>query len=70
MILDTSFIIDLMDADESALARKQKIGENKESYRVAAPTVFELWSGIFSSSMPDKEKSRYLQHCPRLVLSR
>ena len=58
MILDTSFIIDLMDGDEPALARKRKIEENKESYRVAAPTIFELWSGIFSSSMPDKEKSK------------
>ena len=35
MILGTSFIIDLMDADESVLARKQKIEENKENYRVA-----------------------------------
>lgn len=60
MILDTSFLIDLMENDESALQRKQKLAENKEAYRVAAPTIFELWSGISASDKPEKEKTRVL----------
>lgn len=60
MILDTSFLIDIMENDEAALMRKQKMIENKESYRVAAPAIFELCSGISASSMPEKEKAKVL----------
>ena|SRR3989338_1187744 len=60
MILDTSFLIDLMENDEAALMRKQKMIENREDYRVAAPTIFELWSGLFASSKHEKEKAKVL----------
>ena len=60
MILDTSFIIDLMEGDEAALLRKMKLAEHKEMYRVAAPTIFELWSGISASDKPEKEKAKVL----------
>src|SRR3989338_6350417 len=60
MILDTSFLIDLMNGDQAAALRKQKLSENKEVYRVTALTIFELWDGIASSDKPEKEKLKAL----------
>ena len=60
MILDTSYLIDIMENDEAALIRKQKLIEDRENCRVASPTIFELWSGISASDKPEKEKAKVL----------
>lgn len=61
MILDTSFIIDLMENDEGALERKQALSEKNEAYGVGAATIFELWSGIACSKKSQEEKSKVLK---------
>ncbi len=58
MILDTSFILDLMGADEQAIDRYHKFSERNEAVRVCALTIFELWTGIACSSNPDAEKAK------------
>lgn len=58
MILDTSFILDLMEEDKGAVARYVKLSENNEIVRVCAPTIFELWTGIACSSSPEAEKAK------------
>ena len=60
MILDTTFLIDLMEKDEAAMQRKELMDDSKETYRVSAPTIFELWSGISQSKTPIQEKSKVL----------
>lgn len=56
MILDTSFIIDLMDGLPEAEEKLRILDKKKEVQFVAAPTIFELWSGIEQSKKPEEEK--------------
>ena len=61
MILDTNFIIDLMDGKESAVKRLNELLEKNEPQLIGTPTVFELWSGIAHSQKPTEEKAKILQ---------
>lgn len=61
MILDTCFIIDVMEGDKGALSRREALSEKNEAYRVSAATVFELWSGIAYSKKSNEEKSKVLK---------
>lgn len=58
MILDTTFIIDLIKADINAV---NKFKELKEKRLVTTPTIFELWSGIVQSNKPEQEKRKILE---------
>ena len=60
MILDTTFLIDLMEKDEGAAVRKQKLDDNAEICRTSAATIFELWAGIFMSKKTENEKRKVL----------
>ena len=61
MILDTSFIIDIMEMDEGALSRHRTLREQNESYRVSSATIFELWSGVGHSRKSENEKIKVLK---------
>jgi predicted nucleic acid-binding protein len=56
MILDTTFLIDVLRGDPVALDRLDAMEAAHEPQRIAAPTVFELWRGIAMSDKPDEEK--------------
>ncbi len=60
MILDTTFIIDLMRRNESALATKERLLSSNETFRISSATVFELWSGIAASDRAGLEKAKVL----------
>lgn len=60
MILDTSFIIDLMNSDEGALNRHGKLIEKNEAYRISSAAVFELWSGVGHSKKSDEERLKVM----------
>jgi predicted nucleic acid-binding protein len=45
MLLDTSFLIDLLDGRSEAVALAKKIDEEGEHLRLPAPVLFELWVG-------------------------
>lgn len=60
MILDTSFIIDLMDAEEGARSRHSKLIEKNETYRISSAAVFELWSGVGHSKKSDEERLKVM----------
>lgn len=60
MILDTTFIIDLMRRNESALATKDRLLTGNETFRISSATVFELWSGIAASDKAELEKAKVL----------
>ncbi len=61
MILDTSFIIDLMKMDEGALTRHKQLIEKNESYRVSSAAIFELWSGIGHSEKSENERFKAMK---------
>ena len=56
MIEDTTFIIDLLAGDESALARLDHIEAERRPEKVSATTVLELYEGVRRSEKPDAEK--------------
>lgn len=46
MILDTSFIIDLLNDEESAVKKAQEIDRSNAPISTTAVSVFEIWQGI------------------------
>ena len=43
MILDTTFLIDLMKADPSAVRKLKEMERDKVTQNIAAPTLYELY---------------------------
>ncbi len=58
MILDTDFIIDVMNKENFAVEKLQRLSAYKAHFRVSAPTIFELWVGIALSKMPRDERMK------------
>ena len=58
MILDTTFIIDLMNKDEKALLKLEQFKKTRETLSVTAITIFELFMGVAHSNYPEKEKEK------------
>lgn len=56
MILDTSFIIDILRKRENALKRLGTLIEKNESLKITTLTIFELFSGLVNSTKYEKEK--------------
>lgn len=60
MILDTSFIIDVMNGEEEALEKLKKVEESSEKVSVTAVTIHELYSGLSSSDRPEEEREKIM----------
>lgn len=71
MIADTTFIIDIMVKDPSAVKKARELEETGDTIMVGSPTVFELFAGVVLSKKPQQEKSKIttiLSMLPQLVL--
>ncbi len=58
MILDTTFVIDIMDNDKEAVNKLHELIKRGENQLITAPTVFELYSGMARSKKPANEKNK------------
>ena len=58
MILDTSFIIDLLKNRRESVSKMKQLTEDGVPYMITAPTVFELWSGLVSLGKSETEKQK------------
>ncbi|MFB6236588.1 MAG: type II toxin-antitoxin system VapC family toxin [Halopenitus sp.] len=58
MILDTSFLIDLMNTDEDAVAMATAIESNSQPQRIPAQVVYELYVGVGYTETPSAEVSK------------
>ena len=59
MLLDTSFLIDLLRGkDKKALERAKQLDDSLESKGVASITIMELWRGAMRSQRSDNEKKK------------
>ncbi len=58
MILDTTFIIDLMRDDSDAVVLAESLEGDFVQQRISAMTVFELYHGIEKSMDSDDERRR------------
>lgn len=58
MILDTSFLIDVMNGDRSALSKVDEIEAHNTEQVVPAMTLQELYIGVGASEMPERERRK------------
>lgn len=56
MLLDTTFLIDLMDGDEGAVETARELERDLVQQRLSAMTLFELYYGIARASDSDTER--------------
>ncbi len=61
MILDTTFVIDIMKNEEKATAKLNELIRKGEPQLITALTIFELFSGITRSSKPREEKTKIMK---------
>ena len=60
MLADTTFIIDIMRQDETAVQKAKDLSDASISVLVGTPTVFELYIGVGLSVRPSEEKEKVL----------
>lgn len=58
MILDSSFLIDLMDGDEDAVVYAKRLDGQDMAQRIPAQVVYELYVGVGITETPDSEVSK------------
>lgn len=58
MLLDTTFLIDLLRGDEDAVGKARELEENLVQQRLSSMTLFELYYGVARSDQPEEERGR------------
>lgn len=58
MILDTSFLVDLLNGDEGAVKRATELEERDVPQRIPAQVVYELYVGVGYTETPFEEVSK------------
>lgn len=58
MILDTSFLIDVMNADDATLGKVDEIEADGIEQYVPAMTLQELYIGVGASDLPERERRK------------
>lgn len=61
MILDTSFVVDVIQGEEAAVAKARQIENQHIAEKLAAVTLFELHTEIMRCDKPEKEKKEVLE---------
>ena len=56
MILDTSFVLDLLDGDEGAVAKAEELECDGVTTKLPAMTILELYVGIGAAVDKDEER--------------
>ncbi|WP_313691654.1 type II toxin-antitoxin system VapC family toxin [Halorarum halobium] len=58
MLLDTSFLIDLMNGDEGAVETARELETDLVQQRLSAMTLFELYHGVARSTQSADEREK------------
>jgi predicted nucleic acid-binding protein len=61
MLVDTSFLIDVMRNEAAATAKVRELSDGATPILVGAPTIFELYVGIGLSVRSSDERARVLE---------
>lgn len=56
MLLDTTFIIDLLRGDEAAVEKAMEMEADLVQQRLSSMTLFELYYGVARSNQPEDER--------------
>ena len=60
MIQDTSFIIDVLNGDEGALAQLGLIEDERRPEKISSITILELYEGVVQTDRPEDEQEAVL----------
>jgi len=58
VLLDTSFLIDLMNGDEAAVEKAKELERDLVQQRLSSMTLFELYYGIARAKQSEAERER------------
>ena len=58
MLLDTSFLIDLMHGDQDAVEKARRLETELVQQRISSMTLFELYYGVARASESEAERER------------
>ena len=58
MLLDTTFLIDLMNGDDDAVEKARELESTLVQQRLSAMTLFELYYGATRSNQSDAEREK------------
>ena len=58
MILETTFLVDLLRGNAKALEKLKELQQRKETQLVTAPTIHELWRGIIRRRYGDQQRQK------------
>jgi predicted nucleic acid-binding protein len=58
VLLDTSFLTDLMDGDEAAVEKARELESQLVQQRLSSMTLFELYYGVARSDQSEAERER------------
>ena len=58
MILETSFVIDLLNGKKDAVSKISSLIDEDIDCAITTPTIFEVWSGIISLKKGENEKTK------------
>ena len=58
MLLDTAFLIDLMNGDEGAVEKARELESDLVQQRLSAMTLFELYYGAARSDQSETEREK------------
>lgn len=56
MILDTTFVLDLLDGDEGAVAKAEELERDGVTMKLPTMTILELYVGIGAAVREDEER--------------
>lgn len=61
MMLDTCFLIDIIEGDEAAIEKAKELETSRNAILVSSATVFELHTGVARCDRPDREKEKVME---------
>jgi tRNA(fMet)-specific endonuclease VapC len=56
VLLDTGFLIDLMNGDDEAIEKAEELEQDLVQQRLSSMTLFELYYGVARSGQPERER--------------
>src|SRR3989338_718630 len=67
MILDTSFVIDVLRKNDKALKKLEELEASDEVLSITAITIFELWHGLIRIRFQKEKENRLLETMRGLI---
>lgn len=60
MLVDTTFVIDIMQDDRDAIKKAKELSDSSTAIVVGTPTIFELYVGVGLSLKSSEEREKIL----------